>query len=65
VAFLLGLKLALDGGHVACQGIPLSGFERRICGRGEIQADGTVVRRMLTRVHATAALPIVRAAFPK
>ena len=39
----LDLKLALnlDGGPVACQGISLAGFERRQCGKWEIQvADG-------------------------
>jgi hypothetical protein len=50
-----GLKLApnLDDGSVACQGISLSGFARRMCGRWEIQADGDVVRKLVTRVHGT------------
>src|SRR5215831_17978481 len=62
----LGLKLALnlDGGPVACQGISLNGFQRRTCGKWEIQANGADVQ-LLTWPYGTAAMPIVLAAFPK
>lgn len=63
----LGLKLALnlDGGPVACQGISFNGFERRKCGKWEIQANGADVKKLLTWPYGTAAMPIVLAAFPK
>jgi hypothetical protein len=34
-----------------------------MCGRWEIQADGDVVRKLVTRVHGTAPMPIALAAF--
>jgi hypothetical protein len=60
----LKLALNLDGGPVACQGISLDGFERRKCGKWEIQAKGDDVT-LLTWPYGTAAMPIVLAAFPK
>jgi hypothetical protein len=62
----LDLKLALnlDGGPVACQGIWLDGFERRMCGKWEIQAKGDDVK-LLSWPYGTAAMPIVMAVFPK
>jgi hypothetical protein len=62
----LGLRIALnlDGGPVACQGISLSGFERRVYGKWELQVtDGKV--ELLTWPYGTVAMPIVLAIFPK
>jgi hypothetical protein len=64
----LGLKLALnlDGGPIACQGISLDGFERRACGKWEIQAgDASVKKLECFRSCERPAMPIVLAAFPK
>jgi hypothetical protein len=61
----LDLKLALnlDGGPVACQGISLGGFERRQCGKWEIQVkDGNaklIPTTQLLPVHfGTPAMPM-------
>jgi hypothetical protein len=64
----LGLKLALnlDGGPIACQGISLDGFERRACGKWEIQASGAGVKKLVCYPSCDRpAMPIVLAAFPK
>jgi hypothetical protein len=64
----LGLKLALnlDGGPVACQGVSLDGFERRACGKWEIQASDARVSKLMCRGSCERpALPIVLAAFVK
>jgi Phosphodiester glycosidase len=62
----LGLTLALnlDGGPVACQGISFNGFERKVYGRWEIQAQGADTK-LLTWLYGKAAMPIVLAVFPK
>jgi hypothetical protein len=62
----LDLKRALnlDGGPVACQAIALNGFERRLYGSWELQAEGDVVH-LLTWPYGTVAMPIVLAVFPK
>jgi hypothetical protein len=59
----LNLALNLDGGPVACQGVSLDGFERRQCGKWEIQAKGDDVK-LLNWPYGTAAMPIVLAVFP-
>jgi hypothetical protein len=61
----LKLALNLDGGPIACQGISLDGFERRACGKWEIRADGTRVRKVVYSSPERPTLPIVLAAFPK
>lgn len=62
----LGLTLALnlDGGPVACQGISLGGFQRRVYGRWEAQVEGNRVQ-LLTWPYGTVALPVVLAVFPR
>jgi hypothetical protein len=62
----LGLTLALnlDGGPVACQGISINGFDRKVHGKWEIQAQGGDVK-LLTWPYGTVAMPIVLAVFPK
>jgi hypothetical protein len=64
----LGLKLALnlDGGPIACQGISLDGFERRVCGEWEIQAsDARVTKLVCQRSCERPAMPVALAVFPK
>lgn len=61
----LKLALNLDGGPIACQGISLDGFERRACGKWEIRADDTRVRKVVYNSAERPTLPIVLAAFPK
>jgi hypothetical protein len=61
----LKLALNLDGGPIACQGISLDGFERRVCGSWEIQANGDRVRKLVCSSCERPALPIVLAVFPK
>jgi Phosphodiester glycosidase len=64
----LGLKLALnlDGGPIACQGISLDGFERRVCGAWEIQAsDVRVTKLVCHRSCERPAMPVALAVFPK
>jgi len=62
----LGLTLALnlDGGPVACQGISINGFERKLHGKWEIQVQGSEVK-LLAWPYGTVAMPIVLAVFPK
>jgi hypothetical protein len=61
----LTLALNLDGGPVACQGISLTGFERRLCGKYEMQRHGDQIS-LLTRIYGKSiGLPIVVAAFPR
>lgn len=61
------LALNLDGGPVACQGISLGGFERRVCGRWEIQADDqkTLYLTSLFNTEKGWGLPMVLAVVPK
>jgi hypothetical protein len=62
----LKLALNLDGGPIACQGISLDGFERRVCGKWEIQAGDTGVKKLVCYPSCERpAMPIVLAAFPK
>ena len=68
----LDLKLALnlDGGPVACQGISLGGFERRQCGKWEIQVkDGhakLIPTWQLLPVHfGTPAMPMALLVYDK
>jgi hypothetical protein len=64
----LGLKLALnlDGGPIACQGISLDGFERRVCGKWEIQASDTRITKLVCHPSCERpAMPIALAVFPK
>ena len=61
----LKLALNLDGGPIACQGISLDGFERRACGKWEIRAADTRVRKVVYNSPERPTLPIVLAAFPK
>jgi len=56
--------LNLDGGPVACQGISVNGFERKFCGKWEVQVQGGDVK-LLTWPYGTGALPIVLAVFPR
>ena len=62
----LGLVLALnlDGGPVACQGIAIDGFDRRIYGNWEIQVQGSNVQ-LLRWLYGSVEMPIVLAVFPK
>jgi hypothetical protein len=62
----LGLTIALnlDGGPVACQGIAIDGYERRVYGRWEMQVVGDR-GQLLTWPYGTIAMPIVLAVFPK
>jgi hypothetical protein len=61
----LALALNLDGGPVACQAIDVGDFQRKTCGRMEIQADATQVR-LLQPVFSGGdwALPVVLAVTP-
>lgn len=61
----LKLALNLDGGPVACQGISLDGFERRVCGKWELQVHDGRVSELVCCSRHTAAMPIVLAVFPK
>jgi hypothetical protein len=62
----LKLALNLDGGPIACQGISLDGFERRVCGKWEIQASAVRVTKLVCqRSCARPAMPIALAVFPK
>ena len=49
---------------MACQGIALDGFERKTCGKWEIQVEGKDAQ-LLTWPYGTVAMPIVLAVFPK
>ena len=62
----LGLRVALnlDGGPVACQGIQIDGFSRRVYGKWELQAEGNDIR-LLTWPYGSFAMPIVLAVLPK
>jgi hypothetical protein len=62
----LGLTLALnlDGGPVACQGVALNGFERRLYGRWEVKVENEKAQ-LLTWPYGTVAMPIVLAVFPR
>lgn len=62
----LGLRVALnlDGGPVACQGIQIDGFNRRVYGKWELQAQGSDLR-LLTWPYGSIAMPIVLAVLPK
>jgi hypothetical protein len=62
----LGLRLALnlDGGPVACQGIELKGFARRVYGRWEMRARGDDISLLVTP-FGTSIMPIVLAVFPR
>jgi len=62
----LGLRVALnlDGGPVACQGIQIDGFDRRVYGKWELQAEGDAAR-LLAWPYGTVAMPIVLAVLPK
>jgi hypothetical protein len=62
----LKLALNLDGGPIACQGISLDRFERRQCGKWEIQADGGRVTRLVCQEPCSRpAMPIALAVFPR
>ncbi len=62
----LKLALNLDGGPIACQGISLDGFERRVCGQWEIQAsDARVTKLVCQRTCERPPMPIALAVFPK
>jgi hypothetical protein len=62
----LTIALNLDGGPVACQGIRLNGFQRRQCGRWEMQVQSGQPRMLPPwRVFGTAPMPIVLAVFPR
>lgn len=60
----LAIALNLDGGPVACQGIAIDGYERKVYGRWEMQIDGSR-GQLLTWPYGTIAMPIVLAVFPK
>lgn len=63
----LGLTLALnlDGGPVACQGVMLAGFERKVCGKEEMQRHGDRIS-LLTRLYGNSiGLPVVVAVLPR
>ena len=58
--------LNLDGGPIACQGISLDGFERRLCGNTELQVnDGHVMKLMCIPSCRRPTMPIALAVFPK
>jgi hypothetical protein len=60
----LELALNLDGGPVACQGIALNGYSRKIYGQWELQVhDGQP--RLLDWPYGPAPMPLVLAVFPK
>jgi hypothetical protein len=62
----LKLALNLDGGPIACQGVSLDGFERRVCGKWEIQASDARVSKLVCRPScARPPMPIALAVFPK
>jgi Phosphodiester glycosidase len=62
----LGLTFALnlDGGPVACQGIAINGFDRRIYGKWESQVQGDNAK-LLAWPYGRVAMPIVLAVFPR
>jgi hypothetical protein len=62
----LGLRVALnlDGGPLACQGIQIGGFNRRVYGKWELQAQGSDLR-LLTWPYGSFAMPIVLSVLPK
>jgi len=62
----LGLRVALnlDGGPVACQGIQIDGFDRRVYGKWELQAQGNDAW-LLAWPYGTIAMPIVLAVLPR
>jgi exopolysaccharide biosynthesis protein len=60
----LTLALNLDGGPVACQGIALNGYARKVYGRWEAQVEGDQVQ-LLTWPYGAVDMPIVLAVFPK
>jgi len=58
--------LNLDGGPIACQGISLDGFERRVCGNTELQvSDGRVIKLVCVPSCRRPTMPIALAVFPK
>lgn len=60
----LDLKMALnlDGGPVACQGVALGGYARRLCGAWELQVDANGRAKVLPHVPgAQSPMPIVLA----
>lgn len=57
--------LNLDGGPVACQGIQLNGFERKIYGRWEMRTEADDALLLLTVPGIPAAMPIVIGVFAK
>jgi hypothetical protein len=62
----LKFALNLDGGPIACQGISLDGFERRQCGKWEIQATDSRVKKLACRRRCDQPpMPIALAVFPK
>jgi hypothetical protein len=62
----LKLALNLDGGPVACQGISLDGFKRRVCGKWEIQvSDARIMKLVCSHSCERPPMPIALAVFPK
>ena len=62
----LKLALNLDGGPIACQGVSLDGFERRMCGNVELKVDGDRVSKLVcVRACPRPMMPIALAVFPK
>ena len=69
----LGLTMALnlDGGPVACQGISYHGFERRQCGRWEIEVDHGQAKMLPTwalmpgHPFGTPVMPMALAVYPR
>ncbi len=62
----LKFALNLDGGPIACQGISLDGFERRQCGKWEIQATDARVKKLACRRRCDQPpMPIALAVFAK
>jgi hypothetical protein len=62
----LKLALNLDGGPIACQGISLDGFERRICGKWEIRTSDARVKKLVCSPSCERPpMPIALAVFPK
>jgi len=61
----LTLALNLDGGPVACQGISLNGFSRRIYGRWEFEQNQTTASLLTWPYGKSVGMPIVLAVFPK
>jgi len=56
---------AFPGGPVACQGISLNGFKRRIYGRWEFEQNTATASLLTWPYGKSVGMPVVLAVFPK